>query len=160
MRTNSRAAPGRRRLATILLTGAVIRFPSVMNPASHPEDRRHADFHGVFVELYPRARQLASRVLGQGSDAEDVANETMARAFLHWHKLRDLPHRDAWVLRVAANLAVDAVRRRSVADRLVAARPNSSSEEIVDLRLALAAAVRSLPRRQRETVVLRYLANL
>lgn len=128
--------------------------------AARPEDLRHPEFRGLFVDLYPRARELAARVLGAGSDAEDIAAEAMARAFLHWHKLKDLPHRDAWVLRVAANLAVDAVRRQSVAHRTVAAKPESASEEVIDLRLALAAALRSLPSRQRQTIVLRYLANL
>lgn len=29
-----------------------------------------------------------------------------------WRKLSTLPYRDAWVMRVAANVAIDALRRR------------------------------------------------
>jgi RNA polymerase sigma factor (sigma-70 family) len=71
--------------------------------------------------------------------------------------VRDLPYRRAWVVRVAANLAVDTTRRRrpAVVTQLV---PDLA--EATTLRLALAAALRALPRRQREVVAMRFLGGL
>jgi RNA polymerase sigma factor (sigma-70 family) len=122
------------------------------------DDRIPASFEEVFDEVFPRAYQLAYRILGSVQAAEDAAAEALARTYLHWNEVRELPHRDAWVLRVAANVAIDAVRRRPAL--VPPPEVASSHEELVDLRLALAAALRSLPKRQRQAVVLRYLADL
>lgn len=81
----------------------------------------------------------------------------MARAYAQWPRVSALPHCDAWVLRVAANLAIDHVRRHP--PRL---QPAASVDtvELVTLRMALAAAVLTLPRRQRQVVTMRYLGEL
>ena len=116
-------------------------------------------FEASFDELFDRAYRLAYRLLGHAETAEDVAAEALARAYAHWPRVQGLQYRDAWVLRVATNLALDALRRRRpyplIVDRLVR-RP----DETVVLRVALGAALRTLPRRQRETIALRYVADL
>jgi RNA polymerase sigma-70 factor (sigma-E family) len=111
-------------------------------------------FREAFLELYPKAYRLGWRLLGERTAAEDVASEAMARAFARWPRVRGLPHRDAWVLRVAANIAIDVVRRRPpLPERPVAV----DVEDALATRVALAAALRALPERQRDAVVLRYL---
>ena len=120
-------------------------------------------FDAAFDELFPRAYRLAYRLLGQVEAAEDVAAEALARAFARWSKIADLDHREAWVLRVTTNLAIDILRRRPPAELAAAGapgRPVGDSERDVDLRLVLASALRSLPKRQRQAIVLRYLADL
>lgn len=114
-----------------------------------------AGFEEAFRDLYPRALRLAERMLGNRAAAEDIAAETMARALLRWDRLD--PDRVAgWVLRVAANQAIDLMRRKG----------RTMTPGVVDLedatteRLALAAALKRLPRRQRESIVLRYLSDL
>jgi DNA-directed RNA polymerase specialized sigma24 family protein len=82
-----------------------------------------------------------------------VAAEAMARAFADWDSIQHLAHRDAWVLRVTTDLAFDASRRRPHFPRLKAARKAREAT-------ALGAALRSLPRRQREVVALRHAAAL
>jgi len=114
-------------------------------------------FDGMFHELYPRAVRLARRILGDTAPAEDVAAEALARAFASWPKLRELPYRDAWVLRVTSNLAIDAARRRQ--PRITPEQP-IDLEETTAVRVALVAALRALPRRQRDVIALRYLAGL
>jgi RNA polymerase sigma-70 factor (sigma-E family) len=113
-------------------------------------------FSAAFSELYALSYQVAFRVLGDRSDAEDVAQETLARTVLRWSALADQPH--GWVVRVSANLAIDQYRRRRRAPtppvRVAATGDDDSAE-----RLDLARALRSLPRRQREVLVLRYLAD-
>jgi RNA polymerase sigma factor (sigma-70 family) len=58
---------------------------------------------------------------------------------------------------------IDILRRRPPAELAAAGapgRPVGDSERDVDLRLVLASALRSLPKRQRQAIVLRYLADL
>jgi RNA polymerase sigma-70 factor (ECF subfamily) len=125
----------------------------------------HGDgFDVAFPDLYRGALRLAGRMLGDRAAAEDVAAEAMARAFARWRTVRDLAHRDAWVLRVAANLALDALRRQGSRDRAVTRlRGDPLLDESLDAaatRLALGAALRELPERQRDAIVLRYLVGL
>lgn len=114
-------------------------------------------FEAAFDGLFERAGRLATRLLGDRTAGEDIAAEALARAWLHWRRVGDLPHREAWVLRVATNLALDALRRRP---GLLAVGLGPDTADQVAVRLALAAALRSLPKRQREVVVLRHLADL
>ncbi len=120
-----------------------------------------AGFEAAFDELFPRAFSLARRLVGDTDVAEDIAAEALARAYAHWPRISTLEYRDGWVLRVAANLAVDRVRRRPeviVTPSTASAGPDA--EELVVLRVALVAALGSLPRRQRQAVALRYLGDL
>jgi RNA polymerase sigma factor (sigma-70 family) len=115
------------------------------------------DFEEAYRRLFPRAATLAYRLLGERTVAEDVAAETLARTYAHWGKVSSLPYRDGWVLRVATNLAIDVARRRPPPP---AEAGSVDTEEATTLRLALVAALRSLPRRQRQAVALRYLSGM
>jgi RNA polymerase sigma-70 factor (ECF subfamily) len=117
------------------------------------------EFEAAFRELLPRAYWVAFRVLGNRAEAEEAAAEALARAHASWGRVGGLPWRDAWVLRVTANVAVDICRRRQ---RPMPARSLAATDEgeVVALRLALSAALATLPRRQREVIALRYLADL
>ena len=66
-------------------------------------------FEEQFDDLYARAYGVAFQLLGRRTEAEDVAQETLARCFVHWRRVRD--YAEAWVVRVAGNLAIDAWRR-------------------------------------------------
>jgi RNA polymerase sigma factor (sigma-70 family) len=113
-------------------------------------------FDEAFWPLSNLAYRTAYRALGLAAPAEDVAAETMARASSHWSRLEHPI--DAWVVTVAARLAVDHQRKawRSV--------PMSGDVEQVarDLEghLDLVRSLRALPRRQREVITLRYLVDL
>jgi RNA polymerase sigma factor (sigma-70 family) len=112
-------------------------------------------FDAAFRELYPRAFGLALRMLGNRAVAEDLAAETMARAYVRWDRL-DPDRRVGWVLRVTSNQAIDLLRKKG----------HTMVPEVIDLddgtalRIALAAALAKLPRRQREAIALRYLSDL
>ncbi len=115
-------------------------------------------FDEAFVPLFRGAYLVAFRMLRDVDDAEDVAADALASALVCWDEVSTLPHRDAWVMRVAANLAVDRLRRRGRVRILQRVLPNEDSD--VALCLDLARALRKLPRRQREVIVLRYIAGL
>ncbi len=116
-------------------------------------------FEADFDEMFRRAQRLACRLLGDPSRADDVAAEALARTYAHWRKVAGYEHREAWIARVVTNLAIDEMARlrRSV---VTGEHLTDEVSEGAVLRVALAQALRSLPRRQRDAVVLRYLADL
>src|ERR1051326_4064513 len=73
--------------------------------------RAASSFDDAFPDLIPRAFQLAYRMLGDRGLAEDVAADAMSITLLRWHRVCDLSYREAWVLRVTANLALKAAKR-------------------------------------------------
>jgi len=126
--------------------------------SSERAQERDESFDLAFSVLFPRAFRLTYRLLGDRAAAEDAAAEALARAFADWKRVAVLPYREAWVLRVATNVALDQIRRRK---QPVASSPAPSEDEDTQaLRVALWAALRALPHRQREIVVLRYIAGL
>jgi RNA polymerase sigma-70 factor (sigma-E family) len=131
-----------------------MRFHGVVNDTAGD-----ASFEEAFDDLFARATRLARRILGDSTAAEDVAAEALARAYARWDKVQSLPWRDAWVLRVASNAAIDVARRRKRFDEVAAVDVGRSESDDVAIRLALVSALLSLPRRQREAVALRYLGG-
>jgi RNA polymerase sigma factor (sigma-70 family) len=122
-------------------------------------DEELAPIESAFHDLFPVAYRVAYRILGNVGDAEDVAAETLARAIVHWPRIGRRSYRAAWVARVSTNVAIDRMRRQQ---RLAPAptRPDGDQSDDAVVRVALGAALGSLPRRQREVIVLRYLADL
>jgi RNA polymerase sigma-70 factor (sigma-E family) len=113
-------------------------------------------FEESFDTLYSRAYGVAFQLLGVRTEAEDVAQETLARAFVHWRKVHAYP--EAWVVRVASNLSIDTWRQNRRFRN--AAAPDSLTPGPDAARVDLHAALRRLSRRQREVLVLRFLADL
>lgn len=118
------------------------------------------EFDDRFEVLTAIAYRVAFRLLGDRGEAEEVAQEALARAFARWSVVGR--HDEPWVARVATNLAIGRWRRRRPTERfaesLHAPRPVDDAH-VLD-RLALLDALSRLPKRQREVVVLRYLADL
>lgn len=112
------------------------------------------DFDNEFPIQWSRAYGVGYVVLGDRAEAEDIAQEALARAFTRWDRIAD--YAGPWVVRVAGNLALDRVRRRR---RTIP--PGRAEVPGPDgLRVDLQAALLRLPKRQRECVVLRHLADL
>ncbi|MFL6111452.1 MAG: RNA polymerase sigma factor [Catenulispora sp.] len=124
-----------------------------------------------FTAFYERNRDPCFRaVLATVPDrhqAEELTAEAFARAWGHWRKLRDHPAPAAWVVRTALNTHVSWWRRRrrevawDGADRADQAdRAHGADGDATAVDLALRAALRKLPPRQREVVVLRVFLDL
>ena len=127
--------------------------------------RGQGGFEEFYEANYGRIVALAAAVLGDRHQAEDVAQEAFTRALMRWPSVGgyDLPQ--AWVRRVALRLAVDAGRRAQRARRfsaLLAApgREPSGGPDDPLASTALSQALMRLPLRQREVLVLHYLADL
>jgi len=118
------------------------------------------DFDAAFPALAAIAHRVAFRILGDRSDAEEVTQEALARAYARWSSVGG--HAEPWVATVAANLAIGRWRKRRPTVPLSAAHggPTGGADPAMLERLGLVTALRRLPKRQREVVVLRYLADL
>jgi len=115
------------------------------------------DFDASFPALFRDSYRVAFRLLGDREEAADVAQEACARACARWARLIRAGDATPWVVRVAANLAIDRWRRlRTAATHVVVAPAPTSTPDRVDLHRALA----RLSRRQREVILLRYFADL
>lgn len=121
------------------------------------------EFADAYPDLFRASMRLALRLTRDPALAEDLAAEALARAYARWARVRQSDCTTAWVMRVTVNLVVDSSRRRKVATE---ALPSLVLDDLVQvddqvtLRLALVSALATLPRRQREAVVLRYLAGV
>jgi RNA polymerase sigma factor (sigma-70 family) len=114
-------------------------------------------FETAYPGLLQRAYRAAYSVVGRRDEAEDVACEAMARAWSRWSKVAD--HAEPWTVKVAANLAIDALRRKRWDNPQVLIDEGPTDVQ-PESRLDLVAALQDLPRRQREVVTLRYLGDL
>ena len=123
-----------------------------------PEAVVESDFDQMFPELFRSAYRVAYRLLGSREDAADCAQEACARACADWSKLTRVGSPVPWVVRVSSNLAIDRLRRlqRTRGRSEAAVAVFDPDPERVDLYRALDA----LPRRQRDVLVLRHLADM
>ena len=113
------------------------------------------NFETAFPDLYRCAYSAAFTILGRRAEAEDLAQEALARTYLRWEKVAS--YATPFVLRVTTNLVIDKLRRHTMARRLFT-RP-AADEESAD-RIDLQRALLRLPERQRNVVVLRYVCDL
>lgn len=92
--------------------------------AQHPESRRdrradHSlliqaqDFEHFFLEFEPQVTGYLWRMTGDQPMASDLCQETFLRAWQHFEKIRHYDKPGAWLMRVATNLALQHLRRRS-----------------------------------------------
>jgi RNA polymerase sigma factor (sigma-70 family) len=109
----------------------------------------------------PRILSLASRMLGDLSEAEDVAQETFVKAWRHAPRWRPGEARfDTWLHRVALNGCYDRLRRRRelpTADPPDQEDPGPAPDRnlhALDVGRRVRASLQTLPPRQREAIVL------
>jgi RNA polymerase sigma factor (sigma-70 family) len=115
-------------------------------------------FEEVFDELFAVAYRVALRMTGSTTAAEDATSEAMTRAYVRWSRLAGATVAQAWVVRTTTNIILDGYRRDRRNRTPSASAPEPSEADGDDGSLAVAMA--ALPRRQRQVVALRYLADL
>jgi RNA polymerase sigma-70 factor (ECF subfamily) len=124
-------------------------------------DDRPLDFEACLADGATLAFRIAYSVLRQREDAEDVAQEALARAYRKRGSLRDPARFRAWLARMTWRLALDhrrAGKRREQREQTavaMAAQPNA--EDVAaqnEFRTRLFAAIDALPGKVRIVVVL------
>ena len=117
-------------------------------------------FAAFYTASYQRLLGQLFAVTGDLAEAENLLQEAYARAFARWAQVHAYDRPEAWVRRVALNLAAVAarrLRRRAVALwRLGPPVVPELSPELLDLHKALG----TLPLGQRQVIVLHHLVGL
>jgi len=72
----------------------------------------------VYHEYSGQMHSYASRLLGNAEDADDITQEVFIRAHGHLAELRDPGRLKSWLYRIATNLCMDQLRRRSRTRRI------------------------------------------
>lgn len=75
------------------------------------------EFHERLVECAPLAFRVALSVLRDRAEAEDVAQESLLRAYRNFHRLRDRATFRSWLVRIAWRGAIDYRRARKRRER-------------------------------------------
>jgi RNA polymerase sigma factor (sigma-70 family) len=129
---------------------------------------RDGEAFRLIINVYaPLPHRIAWRMLGDGIEAEDVAQEAMMRLWEHAGRWQaGGPGVSAWLARVAANLCLDRLRRRKFAsDEAIPERADEAplADVLIEedqTRARTIAAVQALPDRQRAAITLTYYEEL
>ncbi len=117
------------------------------------------------VETYQHdLRRMCCMVLRDSTSAEDAVQETFLKAYRNLEKFRGECSEKAWLMAIAVNTCRDMTRaawfrhteRRVTPEELPIAAPNPSNED----GMALAQAIRALPCRLRDVILLYYYQDL
>jgi len=117
----------------------------------------------VFAQHYGGFCRLATLLLDDRGAAEEVVQEAFLRTFSSWRRLRHPDRAQFYVRAAVVNLCRSRLRRRrseEAGNRASWREPEDGGGDAVDDALEVLDALASLPRRQRETVVLRYYEDL
>jgi len=113
----------------------------------------------VFLRIYGIVRNRA--------DAQDLTQETLIKALQRWEQLQDIQRASQWLARVAANTAIDFLRRNKkrsfseIRDPVVCSSENAEQMLLRAERLSvLAAGLDTLTDRERTALILRDVEKL
>jgi RNA polymerase sigma-70 factor (ECF subfamily) len=133
-------------------------FPRTLVRA--PDEELARDFEDRLRDSGTLAFRVAYSVLRHREDAEDVAQEAMAKAYRSFAQLRDRERFRAWLVRTAWRLALDhrrGDRRRTNREQAVVQLAPASTEDTAADReraLHLWTAIDTLPEKLRLVIVL------
>jgi RNA polymerase sigma-70 factor (sigma-E family) len=121
----------------------------------------------LFTAHYRPLVRLATLLLHEQGAAEEIVQDAYVALHGHWRRLRDADKALAYLRAIVVNRSRSALRHRKVVDRhlaLTRPEPDAPSAEVGALHAlehdAVVAALRALPTRQREALVLRYYLDL
>jgi RNA polymerase sigma-70 factor, ECF subfamily len=112
-----------------------------------------AGFEAFYTGHLSRVVRACALVLLDHGDAEDVAAEAFSRLWSHWGQIRGEDHAGGYVFKTAMRLC--SKRRRHVAREVVGVVPERTQATDPETRVSVMDALRALPLRQRQSVVLR-----
>ena len=125
-------------------------------------DRGVTDLYSLHYKALVR---LATLLVRDTPTAEEVVQDAFVAMHDGWQRLRDAENALAYLRQAVVNRSRSVLRHRTVVDRnMQQAPPDMPSAEhgafILLERSAVVAALRGLPERQREAIVLRYYGDL
>ena len=149
---------------------------SEQTPDSEPrelaaEARNRVRFEEEALELSDQVYRVARRLVSTREEAEDLVQETYARAFRSWRSYTPGTNMRAWLLRILTNLNIDRGRKQQrtpdtqpleegdyfLYNRMEQATGGAPAEERIDERLsqhAIVSALSAVPHDFRDVIVL------
>jgi RNA polymerase sigma-70 factor (sigma-E family) len=161
------------RIGVLLLKGSVRQVPDSVQTATltgvesmgqHKSRACDADFASYLEARQPSLLRTAYLLTGSQHGAEDLVQETMAKLYLSWDRVRRADSIDAYVRRALINehnsLWRRAWNRKEVASGTIPERTPAPEPAGQGSDPTLWSFIQSLPRKQRAVVVLRYYEEL
>ncbi|GAA1310142.1 RNA polymerase sigma factor SigR [Planotetraspora phitsanulokensis] len=99
---------------------------------SMTEEQRHAWFERDVVPVTGQLYASAMRLTRNPADAEDLVQETVAKAYTSYHQFREGTNLKAWLHRILTNNFINDYRKKQRSPKL------STAEDIEDWQLAAA----------------------
>jgi RNA polymerase sigma-70 factor (ECF subfamily) len=119
------------------------------------------DFDRLYRDTYSRLLGTLSGILRDRASAEDCVQEAYVRAFRHWKKWNPAAPAEAWLHRIALNVAFGERKRRRLREIGEVIRrlglPREERDPVASDEADLLAALRRLPPQQAAAIVLRHL---
>src|SRR5580658_8792318 len=149
---------------TLAATGAIVSdgpLASFTEPGQWSADRAVTELYSLHYRALVR---LAALLVRDTPTAEEVVQDAFVAMHDGWQRLRDAENALAYLRQAVVNRSRSVLRHRTVVDKnLQKAPPDMPSAEHGALaqleRSAVVNALRKLPERQREAIVLRYYAD-
>jgi RNA polymerase sigma-70 factor, ECF subfamily len=151
VRTVAVTADDARGEATVIAEAALPETPRV-DPAES-EDARNERFERDALVYLDQLYPAALRMTRNPADAEDLIQETFAKAFASFHQFREGTNLKAWLYRILTNTFINSYRKKQREPQV------SPTEEIEDWQLARAESHSSAGLPSAETVALDHLPD-
>ena len=124
-----------------------------------------ASVEDLFRSEYRSLVRLAALLLDDRGAAEEVVQDAFVKLQLGWDRVRDHERAPAWLRSAVLNGARSRLRHRGVRRRHLQVVPDeqesaAAGAERSDEQRRMLAALRTLPARQREALVLKFYAEL
>jgi RNA polymerase sigma factor (sigma-70 family) len=119
-----------------------------------------AGFAEFFTTSWDPCLRAVAASTGNMTLAEDQTAEAFARAWASWDKVSRHPAPRAWVVRTALNAGASWWQRRSKETALTSHDIAAADSHGIGLDAGVLTALRRLPARQREVIVLRVFLDL
>jgi RNA polymerase sigma-70 factor (ECF subfamily) len=129
--------------------------PSAVADSGHAEtpEERHARFEGEALQYLDQLYAAALRMTRNPADAEDVVQETYAKAYASFHQFTPGTNLKAWLYRILTNTYINSYRKRQREPQL------SDGENVEDWQLSRAASHTSAGLKSAEMVALENLPD-
>ena len=119
------------------------------------------DFDRLYRETYPRLLGTLTGILRDRASAEDCVQEAFVRAYRHWKDWKPEAPAEAWLHRIALNVAFGERKRQRLREIGEVIRrfgvPRGERDPGASDQIDLLAALRRLPPNQAAAIILRHL---
>ena len=150
---------------TLLANGGIVSDAFMASSAARAGWSADRAVTELYAMHYRALVRLAALLVRDTPTAEEVVQDSFVAMHGGWQRLRDAEKALAYLRQAVVNRSRSVLRHRTVVDKnLQKAPPDMPSAEhgalVLLERHAVVAALRDLPDRQREAIVLRYYADL